>query len=218
MIAKGYKLPFYADLSGWNLKKNNLGDDGWRRRKTKIPVIRTIQTASILNVLQCYGTGWTSAQFLPDERQLFGLPGGFMNDWDLSTNLEGLFVAGDSLYASNCYGHAAATGHYAGRHASEFAAGNKKQDPDKKQINEEKERIYCPLHNKPSDSIGWKELNMGISKIMKNYCGEIKHDELLKIGLEQLDDYESRIVSETYAYNPHEPGFLKCLTFLRCHG
>ena len=45
---------------------------------------------------------------------------------------------------------------------------------------------------------------MGISKIMKNYCGEIKNDELLKIGLEQLDDYENRIVSETYAYNPHE--------------
>ena len=45
---------------------------------------------------------------------------------------------------------------------------------------------------------------MGISKTMRNYCGEIKHDELLKTGLEQLDDYENRIVSETYAYNPHE--------------
>jgi aspartate oxidase len=45
---------------------------------------------------------------------------------------------------------------------------------------------------------------MGISKIMKNYCGEVKHDELLKIGLKQLKDYESSIASETYAYNPHE--------------
>ncbi len=209
MIAQGYKLPFYADLSGlpeterriiWGMM---VGEEG----KTKIPVYKNYTEAGFdpeKHVLQCYGTGWTSAQFLPDERQLFGLPGGFMNDWDLSTNLEGLFVAGDSLYASNCYGHAAATGHYAGRHASEFAAGNKKQDPDKKQIRDEKVRVYCPLHNKPSDSIGWKELNMGISKIMRNYCGEIKHDELLKTGLEQLDDYENRIVSETYAYNPHE--------------
>jgi succinate dehydrogenase/fumarate reductase flavoprotein subunit len=209
MIAKGYKLPFYADLSGLPESERKIiwgmmvGEEG----KTKIPVYKNYTEAGFdpdKHVLQCYGTGWTSAQFLPDERQLFGLPGGFMNDWNLSTNLEGLFVAGDSLYASNCYGHAVATGHYAGRHASEFAAGNKKQDPDKKQIIEEKERIYCPLHNKPSDSIGWKELNMGISKIMKNYCGEIKHDELLKIGLEQLDDYENRIVNETYAYNPHE--------------
>lgn len=73
------------------------------------------------DVIQCYGTGWKSAEFLPDERQLFGLPGGFLNDWELRSNLEGLFVAGDSLYASNCYGHAAATGHYAGRHCAQYA-------------------------------------------------------------------------------------------------
>ena len=179
MVAQGYKPPFYADLSGLPESERRIiwgmmvGEEG----KTKIPVYKNYTEAGFdpeKHVLQCYGTGWTSAQFLPDERQLFGLPGGFMNDWDLSTNLEGLFVAGDSLYASNCYGHAAATGHYAGRHASEFATGSKKQNPDKIQIRNEKERVYCPLHNQPSNSIGWKELNMGISKIMKNYCGEIK--------------------------------------------
>jgi succinate dehydrogenase/fumarate reductase flavoprotein subunit len=45
---------------------------------------------------------------------------------------------------------------------------------------------------------------MGISKTMRNYCGEIKNDELLNIGLELLTEYEDRIVPETYAYNPHE--------------
>ena len=127
MIAKGYKLPFYADLSAlpeserkviWGMM---IGEEG----KTKIPVYRDLTESGFdpeKHVIQCYGTGWTSAEFLPAERQLFGLPGGFLNDWKLSTNLEGLFVAGDSLYASNCYGHAAATGHYAGRHASEYAA------------------------------------------------------------------------------------------------
>lgn len=209
MIARGYKLPFYADLSGlpeserrviWGMM---VGEEG----KTKIPVYKNYTEAGFdpeKHVLQCYGTGWTSAQFLPDERQLFGLPGGFLNDWDLSTNLEGLFVAGDSLYASNCYGHAAATGHYAGRHAADYSLENKKMEADKKQILAEKERVYSPIHNKPSTSIGWKELNMGISKIMKNYCGEVKHDELLQIGLEQLADYEKRIMYETYAHNPHE--------------
>jgi succinate dehydrogenase/fumarate reductase flavoprotein subunit len=209
MIAKGYKLPFYTDLSGlpeserrviWGMM---VGEEG----KTKIPVYKNYTEAGFdpeKHVLQCYGTGWTSAQFLPDERQLFGLPGGFLNDWDLSTNLEGLFVAGDSLYASNCYGHAAATGHYAGRHAAEYSSDREKMEPDKKQVMAEKERIYSPVHNKPSTSIGWKELNMGISKIMKNYCGEVKHDELLKIGLEQLAEYENKIKSETYAHNPHE--------------
>ncbi len=79
-----------------------------------------------------------------------------------------------------------------------------RSEPDKNQVKAEKERIYAPLHNRPSDSIGWKELNMGISKIMKNYCGEIKHDELLKIGLKQLENYENLIASGTFAYNPHE--------------
>jgi succinate dehydrogenase/fumarate reductase flavoprotein subunit len=209
MITKGYKLPFYADLSGlpeterrgiWGMM---VGEEG----KTKIPVYKNYTEAGFdpeKHVLQCYGTGWTSAQFLPDERQLFGLPGGFLNDWDLSTNLEGLFVAGDSLYASNCYGHAAATGHYAGRHAAAYSSDRKKAEPDKKQVSVEKERVFSPVHNEPSTSIGWKELNMGISKIMKNYCGEVKHNELLQIGLEQLTDYENRIISETYAHNPHE--------------
>ncbi len=209
MIAKGYKLPFYADLSQlpeserkviWGMM---VGEEG----KTKIPVYQNLTEAGFdpeKHVIQCYGTGWTSAEFLPAERQLFGLPGGFLNDWKLSSNLEGLFVAGDSLYSSNCYGHAAATGHYAGRHAAEYAAGIKKTEPDKNQVRTEKERVYSPLHNQPSNSIGWKELNMGISKIMKNYCGEVKHDELLKIGLKQLTDYEETIGRETYAYNPHE--------------
>jgi len=209
MIAKGYKLPFYADLSGlpeserrviWGMM---VGEEG----KTKIPVYQNYTESGFdpgKHVIQCYGTGWTSAEFLPDERQLFGLPGGFLNDWKLSTNLEGLFVAGDSLYASNCYGHAAATGSYAGRHAAEYAAGSRRSQPHKNQIRSEKERVYGPVHNHPSNSIGWKELNLGISKVMKNYCGEIKHDELLRIGLAQLTDYEMNILSETYAYNPHE--------------
>ena len=69
------------------------------------------------DVLQSYGDGWRSGQFLPQERQFFGIPGGIVNDWTLMTNLEGLFAAGDVLFASDCVGHAAATGHYAGRRA-----------------------------------------------------------------------------------------------------
>ena len=209
MINKGYKLPFYADLSGlpeherkiiWGMM---VGEEG----KTRIPVYRNHTESGFdpeKHVIQCYGTGWTSAEFLPGERQLFGLPGGFLNDWKLSTNLEGLFVAGDSLYASDCYGHAAATGHYAGRHAVYYSKDRKLSEPDMYQVKSEKERVYKHVYNNPSTGLGWKELNMGISKTMRNYCGEIKNDELLNIGLELLTEYEDRIVPETYAYNPHE--------------
>jgi len=209
MIEKGYKLPFYADLTSlpelerkaiWGMM---IGEEG----KTKVPILQNYAALGFnpeRDVIQCYGTGWKSAEFLPDERQLFGLPGGFLNDWKLSTNLEGLFVAGDSLYASNCYGHAAATGHYAGRHCAQYAIGIEKTIPDSQQIRSEKERVLTPIHNKPSSSIGWKELNMGISKVMKNYCGELKYDDLLEVGLQQLKDFELNILPQTFAYNPHE--------------
>ena len=128
----------------------------------------------------------------------------FLNDWELSTNIEGLYVAGDSLYASNCYGHAAATGHYAGRHASKYAAKINHEEVDREQVDEEKKRVYAPIHNQPDTSIGWKELNMGIAKTMQNYCGEIKRDELLNIGLIRLNEYEKKVVPNTFAYNPHE--------------
>jgi succinate dehydrogenase/fumarate reductase flavoprotein subunit len=209
MVKKGFKLPFYADLTAmpeterrviWGMM---VGEEG----KTRVPVYENYRSAGFdpdKHLLQCYGAGWTSASFLPQERQLFGLPGGFLNDWELRTNIEGLYVAGDSLYASNCYGHAAATGYYAGRHASRYAAGSGPGNFTRQQVEKEKQRVYAPLHTNPGTATGWKELNMGISKIMQNYCGEIKRDELLNIGLQRLREYEENVVPETFAHNPHE--------------
>jgi hypothetical protein len=45
---------------------------------------------------------------------------------------------------------------------------------------------------------------MANSKNMQNYCGDIKHDTLLDIGLSVIQDYEKNFLSETFAYNPHE--------------
>lgn len=209
LIKEGYKLPFYADLTTLPEQERKViwgmmvGEEG----KTKVPIYENYTKAGFdpeKHVLQCYGTGWTSARFLPDERQLFGLPGGFLNDWKLSTNLEGLFVAGDALYAANCYGHAAATGSYAARHAADFALISDFIDPDRKQIAREKKRIYAPIHNQPVKAISWKELNEGIAKTMQNYCGEVKYDDLLKTGLLRFEEYEKKVVPNTFAHNPHE--------------
>lgn len=209
MIEEGYKLPFYADLSTlpelerkviWGMM---IGEEG----KTKVPVYNNYKEAGFdpeKHLLQCYGTGWTSADFLPQERQLFGLPGGFFNDWTLSTNLKGLYVSGDSLFASNCFGHAASTGYYAGRHGAKYAQSKQLAEVDMNQVEKEKQRVYAPIKNDPYNSIGWKELNMGISKTMQNYCGEIKRDELLNIGLSRLNEYEEKVIPNTFAYNPHE--------------
>lgn len=209
MVDQGYKPPFYADLSNlpeterrviWGMM---VGEEG----KTRVPVYENYKNAGFdpeKHVLQCYGTSWTSGAFLPQERQLFGLPGGFFHDWELGTNIKGLYAAGDALYASNCYGHAAATGYYAGRHASKFASSERLVAVERQQSGEEKIRVYAPLKNNPRTAVGWKELNMAISKTMQNYCGDVKHDELLKTGLQRLKDYNDEVLPDTFAYNPHE--------------
>ena len=208
--AMGYKLPFYADLSQmpemerkviWGMM---VGEEG----KTYVPIYRNYTAAGFdpgRHVLQCYGTGWMSADFQPQERQLFGLVGGFMNDWHLASNIEGLYIAGDALFSSNCFSHAASTGYYAGRHAASYAAAQGGHTPvHLPQADAEMLRIYAPLDNASSTSIGWKELNEGISKIMRLYCAETKCDGLLLTGRELLAQYQRDVVPTACAGNPHE--------------
>lgn len=206
---KGYKLPFYADLTEMpDLERQVIwGTMVGQEGKTQIPVLKNHEDAGFdpsKDVLQCYGVGWQSAAFLPQERQLFGLPGGFFNDWHLMTNIEGLYAAGDALFASNCYGHAAATGGYAGRHASEDAKSRCLWKLDEDAVKAEKNRILAPLMRSYADGITWKELNHGISKTMQLYCGEIKEEMQLKSGMEVLKSYEDDFLQKTVAANPHE--------------
>lgn len=207
LLKRGYKLPFYADLPSmpeherraiWGLM---VGQEG----KTKIPILKTYTEAGFdpkKHLLQSYGDGWKSGSFLPQERQLFGLPGGIVNDWELRTNLEGLYAAGDQLFASNCHGHAAATGHYAGRHAADYAIKAYEPNIDAHQPEQERTRVFSPVNR--NNGIGWKELNMHISRVMQHYCGEIKSDELLAAGLEQLRSIQENEALNLYARNPHE--------------
>jgi len=207
LLEEGFKLPFYADLPSmpkhernviWNLMVAQEG-------KSRIPIFQRYNEAGFVpekDLLQSYGEGWTSASFLPRERQLFGLPGGIVNDWKLKTNIEGLYAAGDQLFASDCNGHAAATGYYAGRHAADYAIQASSSIIDNQQVEIERGRINS-LINK-NKGLGWKEFNMAITRIMQNYCGEIKSEELLSIGLKLLEDLELKEALKLYARNPHE--------------
>ena len=207
LLESGYKLPFYADLPSmprhernviWNIMVAQEG-------KSRIPIFQRYKEAGFnpeKDLLQSYGEGWTSASFLPRERQLFGLPGGIVNDWNLKTNLEGLFAAGDQLFASDCNGHAAATGYYAGRHAAEYAIQTSQSNIKNQQVEFERRRVKS-LTNK-NEGIGWKEFNLAITRIMQNYCGENKSRELLNIGLKLLENLETKEAPKLYARNPHE--------------
>ncbi len=207
LLEQGFKLPFYADLPGmpelerraiWGLM---VGEEG----KTKVPILENYTGAGFdpdTHLLQSYGDGWRSGAFLPQERQLFGLPGGMMNDWELRTNLEGLYAAGDQLFASNCHGHAAATGHYAGRHAALLAMKTPGTPHSTEQAGIERERIMAPLHRRQGP--GWKELNAAIARHMQHHCGAYKTADLLESGLAALDDLEEHEVPRLRAGNPHE--------------
>ena len=207
LIKRGYRTPFYADLSRmpemerkviWGMM---VGEEG----KTRVPVLQNYTERGFdpeKHMLQSYGTGWKSASFLAQERQLFGAPGGIFHDWDLKTNIDGLYAAGDQLFASDCAGFAAATGYYAGRKAAAAAGEACLMLPDEKQIAAEKERIYAPLCR--AHGVHWKELNMAIAKAMRNYCGAVKNEELLSEGLSLLNSYEEEIVPALSCDNPHD--------------
>lgn len=156
------------------------------------------------HMLQSYGTGWQSANFLDQERQFFGAPGGILNDWDLKTNIDGIYAAGDQLYASDCAGFACATGYYAGRKASDYAKETEFGEVSRADVEAEKERLYAPLYVSKEDGMSWKELNMAISKAMQNYCGGAKCEALLKEGLDLLKQFETEIVPKLTASNPHD--------------
>ena len=207
LMKRGYQLPFYADLSRmpemerkviWGMM---VGEEG----KTKIPILENYTKRGFdpaKHMLQSYGNGWQSAAFLAQERQLFGAPGGIMHDWDLKTNIDGIYAAGDQLFASDCCGFAAATGYYAGRKAADSTEGIPETEPDRLEIEAEKKRLYAPLY--VEEGMDWRELNMAVSKAMQNYCGGVKCRALLEEGLALLNSYEKEALPLVKAENPHE--------------
>ena len=207
LIEAGFELPFFADLPSmpelerraiWGLM---VGEEG----KTQIPVLHNHTAAGFdpdKDLLQSYGDGWRSAAFLPEERQLFGYPGGIVNDWTLRTNLEGLYAAGDQLFASNCHGHAATTGHYAGRHAATYAESAQTALADAEQVSLEQTRIHSLLVG--FGGVEWKELNATIACIMKDHCGARKSAEGLAQGLVKLREIRRNEALHLRPRNPHE--------------
>ncbi len=216
-IRKGeFKLPLYADLPSmtdherraiWGLM---VGEEA----KTRVPLIDTYTESGFdpaKDLLQSYimlrgdplGDAFVG-MVNPQERAggEGGDAGGLLVDWDLKTTLDGLYCAGDALFAANYHYHAAATGRYAGRKAAAYANGSSETEISRDQVEREKKRVYAPAGEK--EGIEWKELNASICRVMQNYCGEPKSDELLHIALIWLKELEDEAVPKTYASNPHK--------------
>jgi hypothetical protein len=223
-------LPLYADLPGmpeherrviWGMM---VGQEG----RTQVPVLETYNAAGFdpeRDLLQSYALmmgepmSGIQKEMLPQIRGRgpFGSPGGLVTDWNLMTNLEGLFAAGSALFAANYYHHAAATGRYAGRKAAEFALVHREYRPkaDGEQLAGEMSRVYAPVLR--TSGMDWKELRAGLCRVMQNYCGELKNAELLRIGKTWLADIEENFFPEASAANPHQlMRVLESMNYLSC--
>jgi len=138
--------------------------------------------------------------------------GSFLTDWDLRTNVEGLYVgAGGNLFGGGCHGESHTTGRYAGRHAAQYAKTALEPVIDKNQLEAEKERAYRATRQSKEGN-GWKEINVAITRIMRDYCGRFKNETTLNLGLRLLNELKTTELASAYASNPHELGRL-----LECH-
>ena len=218
-IARGeYVPPLYADLTEMSEHERRVifglavAQDG----KTDIAVYENYTAGGFdpeKDLIQCMPHFVGSSP--PQWRAVWMNSGGLMIDWDLKTNLEGLYAAGQQLYASEDHANAATSGRYAGRKAAEYAARAGDAHIERSQVDKEKEKLYAPV--KRRNGIEWKELNAGICRVMQEYCSENKNEEMLHVGLKWFEELRESEGSELYARNPHElMRALEVMTVLEC--
>jgi succinate dehydrogenase/fumarate reductase flavoprotein subunit len=202
-IFKGeWELPFYGDFPGmkaierkatWKLM---LGEES----ATKI-IIDTWERGGFdpsKHLLQNYAfiEGETHSQWKTARG------GGPLVDWDLKSNLDGLYVAGEQLFSHGDHSFAACTGRYAGRKAAAYVKEIGPVKVSRDQIDLEKAHVYAPI--KRTSGVEWKELNAGIARVMQYFCSEYKTERLLKMGLDALNELEEVYVPKLYALDPHK--------------
>lgn len=202
-IMKGeYELPFYGDWplmsdverrATWNLM---LGEES----TTKV-IIDTFNQAGFdgsKDLQQSYK--FIEGQTMPQWRQP-GM-GGLLVDWNLKSSLDGLYVAGNTMFSSEDHSYCAATGRYAGRKAVAYAKEIDHGKLSREQIEKEKARVYAPI--KRSGGIEWKELHAGLARTMQYYASEFKTERLFKMGLWAIEKMEKEAVPQLYALDPHK--------------
>ena len=144
-----------------------------------------------------YAKAWRS--------ESFGMQGEPAVDWQLMTNIPGLFCAGA---ASGLEGSsfACSSGFYAGERAAEFAKRNPAAEVDEVQMEAERSRVYAPVRRCGDENanISWKELWSGETRVMQQCCADFMTDSILEQGLLWMDSIRNDEGKRTYARNPHE--------------
>jgi len=136
--------------------------------------------------------------------------GGVEINEQAETSLPGLYATGEEL--GNFWGGiggAATFGWIAGANAARRAGQldfiNVEEDP----AVEEKRRFYAEITERRSGP-GWKEANLAVQQVMKDYAGiEVRSETLLQAGLKYLRDIRKKVYSQIRADDPHT--LMRCL-------
>jgi succinate dehydrogenase/fumarate reductase flavoprotein subunit len=203
-VVKGeYELPFYGDFPAMS--------DVERRATWKLMLGEESTTKIIMDMLNKHGYDeshdllqsykFIEGRSIPQWGES-GYGGALIVDWDLKTTLDGLYAAGGSMFSPEDHSFCAATGRYAGRKAAAYAKEVSQGKVSREQIDKEKARILAPT--KRTSGIEWKELNIGINRVMQYYVSEFKTERLFDMGLQALNRIGEESVPLLYAMDPHK--------------
>jgi succinate dehydrogenase/fumarate reductase flavoprotein subunit len=197
-----YALPFFGDFPAM--------PDVERRVTWKLMLGEESTTLNIINSYEKAGfdparhllMNYNMIEGTSPSHWLTAGRGGLVVDWDLKSTLDGLYVAGEQMFAAGDHSYAASTGRYAGRKAVAYARQIGEGKISRDQIALEKARVYAPINR--DDGIDWKELHAGIARTLQYWCSEFKTEHMLNIGLDSLKEIQEVFVPRLYALDPHK--------------
>ena len=197
-----YELPFYADFAGIDPKEANATWNLMLNEESTTKIMVKTMTEGGFDYKRDQIMNYNMMEFQGSQQYREPGRGGLMVDWDLKTNLDGLYAAGTATFQPGDHSYAAATGRYAGRKAAAYAKSIDAGKVCRDQIDKEKERVLAPT--KRDGGIEWKELHNGLSRVMQYYVGEFKSERTLDLALEEIDRIEKYAVPQLYAVDPHK--------------
>lgn len=198
-----YKLPFFADFAGTKPEEAHATWDLMLTEESTTKVMVDTMEQDGFDKHKDQILNYTFIEMQPSQQYRdAGSGGGIMTDWDLMSNVEGLYAAGGSMFSPQDHSYCAATGRYAGRKAAAFAKKTTPGEICREQVDAEKARCLAPTKN--ATGIDWKEMNFGINRVMQYFASEFKNENLLNMGLEEIDRIEKNAVPQLSATDPHK--------------
>jgi len=218
-----YKLPFYADMTEMPDEERRalfglmLGNEG----KTKVPVVETLKNAGFDPEEDMLQANVLSPEYMGTDEPWWDVKtpgigghnirdtafigyGGLVVDWNMKCSLDGLYAAGNQVAGVTGAPSAASTGRYAARNASKYAKTIEQPEIPEGQVSVEKQRVLSFVNN--TEGYGWKEVQLGLCRIMQDYCGDYRSKEVMEMGLWWLNSIRENELANTVAVNPHDLG------------